>query len=385
VRTAIVAFYEAYPPMSGAAAVSYNLAKFLPGKKTLVQMGQRASAASIEGIRVITLAGFSESRSAKLLGLSGKIRRMVAEVVTFRPDTVVLEGASWALYHRILLWQLRRALPHEYIVYHSHNVEYNLRSHRSNGAIAALTRWAEGSLLHDVDLPTAVSPIDQQQFTMLYGVKPALLPNGVDIERFAGLVPSATAQARSAYGIGVGTLLFSGFYGYPPNREAVDFLVNLVMPALRKRFRWASLAVTGGGAPYHDSWIRNVGSLPYEDFAAFVAACGIAVAPIFSGSGTRLKVLEAMAAGLPVVATEKAVEGLGLSPGEHFLVASNAGEFLDAIARLFEEPALAAHLRAAARTKISEFSWEGITRSLEQLIGPTKDENRRHSSASWAG
>ncbi len=354
--------------MSGAAAVSFNLAKFLPGTKLLLQVSRQPSVAEVDGVRIVTLGGFSESKIAKLTSLNNKIRRMVAEVVSFGADVVVLEGASWALYHRILLAQLRRALPSLQIVYHSHNVEFDLRSTKNNRTIAAVTRWAEGSLLRKADIATAVSLVDQSRFIELYEVKPALVPNGVDIDRLSSVSEASISKMRSAHGLDAHTILFSGFYAYPPNREAIDLLVKSIMPALRKRCLAANLALTGGGAPYHEPWIKNAGSVPYEDFTAFVAACGIAAAPIFSGSGTRLKVLEAMAAGLPVVASEKAVEGLGLIDGQHYLRATSVEEFLNAIALLQGDMAIAQRLRLRARAKVQEYSWRAIAQSFASHI-----------------
>src|SRR5208282_5953149 len=162
------------------------------------------------------------------------------------------------------------------------------------------------------------------------------------------------------------TLLFAGFYAYGPNREAIDFLVTSVMPALRHSHPSATLALTGGGAPYHEPWIRNAGSIPYDDFAGFVGACGVAVAPIFSGSGTRLKILEAMAAGVPVVATEKAAEGLSLENGEDILFARDRDEFVGRISELFDNPDFAARLRERARhTVASKFTWDSIARKFQ--------------------
>jgi polysaccharide biosynthesis protein PslH len=209
----------------------------------------------------------------------------------------------------------------------------------------------------------------------LYGVRPALVPNSVDIERFEVVPNSSIARMRSVHGLSAETLLFSGFYAYPPNREAIDFLVKSIMPALRKRHPCANLALTGGGAPYDEAWIKNTGALPYENFAAFVAGCGIAVAPIFSGSGTRLKVLEAMAAGLPLVATDKAVEGLGLRGGEHFLKASSESDFVNAIDCLYKEPAIAGGLRAKALEKVAEFGWPRIASDFAQTL--TSECNRQ--------
>ncbi len=370
-RLAIISFYEAYPPASGAASVSYNFAKFISGSSVLVQLGrQDGRFVTADGVEVVTLAGATESRRERLVRLPGFVNRMVAEIRRAQPSVVILEGASWAVYHWMLLRQIRRATAQTRVVYHSHNVEYLLRSMRNGRAVALLTRLAERRVVRDADMATAVSEVDQSHFAQLYGVKPILLPNGVDTKRFAPLDRQTIASLRAKYGIDSRTLLFAGFYAYGPNREAIDFLVRSVVPELRQRYPSATLALTGGGAPYREPWIRNAGSIPYDDFAGFVGACGVAVAPIFSGSGTRLKILEAMAAGIPVVATEKAAEGLGLRHREHFLLANLQQELVDAIAALFEDPGLAAHLRGSATQKVNaEFSWQGIARDFERAIG----------------
>ena len=369
-RVAIISFYEAYPPASGAATVSYNLAKFISGSSVLVQLGRYDERfVTADGVEVVTLAGASESRAKRLVRLTGFVNRMVAEIRRAAPHVVILEGASWALYHWVLLQRIRRAIPQTKVVYHAHNVEYLLRSMRNGRAVALLTRLAEWRVVHDADLATAVSEVDQSHFARLYGVKTILLPNGVDTQRFVPLDRETIASLRAKYGIDRRTLLFSGSYAYGPNREAIEFLVTFVVPALRQRHPSATLALTGGGAPYHEPWIRNAGSLPYDEFPGFVAACGVAVAPIFSGSGTRLKILEAMAASIPVVATGKAAEGLGLHHREHLLLANNQREFVDAIAVLLENPGLAVHLRTSARQKVNaEFSWQLIARRFEQVI-----------------
>src|SRR5208282_5437115 len=168
----------------------------------------------------------------------------------------------------MLLRQIRRAIPQTKVVYHSHNVEYLLRSMRNGRAVALLTRVAERRVVRDADLVTAVSQVDQSHFARLYGVKPILLPNGVDTKRFAPLDRKTIATLRAKYGIDSRTLLFAGSYAYPPNREAIDFLVTSVAPALRHSQPSATLVLTGGGAPspYRGPRIRNAGLVPYDDF-----------------------------------------------------------------------------------------------------------------------
>ncbi|HTT75723.1 MAG TPA: glycosyltransferase family 4 protein [Candidatus Binataceae bacterium] len=371
--TTICCFYEAYPPASGAASVSYNLAKFWPGDAVLIQLGNsNQRLVTNDNVRVVTLAGATESRCGRIKRLPHLIRRMVEEIARAQSPVVVLEGASWAIYHWLLLQRLRRSMPQVKIIYHSHNVEFLLRLQRHCSAISMITRWAEGYLVKSADLATAVSEIDQDHFARLYGVRPVLLPNGVDTERFSRSNLENIARLKAAHQLNDQTLLFAGFYAYRPNREAIDFLVGSLMPKLRVRHPSATLALTGGGAPYHEPWLKNVGTIPYNDFASFVAACGIAVAPIFSGSGTRLKILEAQAAGLPVVATEKAAEGLSLTHGTDILFARNTDEFVNCLGELFDKPVCAAAMRERSALSVRRFSWHAIISDFERFLYPNR-------------
>jgi glycosyltransferase involved in cell wall biosynthesis len=86
------------------------------------------------------------------------------------------------------------------------------------------------------------------------------------------------------------------------------------------------------------------------------------------GSGTRIKAFEAMALGRPVVSTTLGVEGLDITPGEHFLAADTAADFAAAILRLFEDAALRTQLAEAARARLEErFSWAHVARQFENI------------------
>ena len=365
--------------MSGAAVVSYNLSKFLEGEKLLLQLSSRVGTYDeFPNLRITTLKNPDKYRFGKLALIPLSIRAILSEVRRFRPDVVVLEGASWVVYHLLLLCGIRRMTPQAKIIYHAHNVEYLLRSQRERHAVSALTRWAEARVVRNADVTTAVSEVDQKHFAHLYGVRPTVLPNGVDLERFTNPKPEILERLRLLHHLDRHTLLFTGFYAYGPNREAIDFLVNRVMPSIREHYPSATLALTGGGAPYSEPWIRNVGPIAYDEFAAFVAGCGIAIAPIFSGSGTRLKILEAMAAGIPVVATEKGAEGLPLCDRKDLLLAKNASEFIGSIRELFQHPTFAEALTRRARSTIGAFSWSKIVTEFERIIF---EDEMRHQAA----
>ena len=98
----------------------------------------------------------------------------------------------------------------------------------------------------------------------------------VDIDRVRGLLGGAGP-----------VVTFMGLTGYPPNREAIRFLVEDVMPLVRRGMGDARLAVVGGAIDHHENWINVAGTVPYGDIPAVLAASDVCVAPVFSGSGDQ--------------------------------------------------------------------------------------------------
>lgn len=368
-KIAICCFYEAYPPISGAAAVSFNIAKFLPGKRLLIQGGRKPGTVEVDGLRVVTVNSAPESRVGRIASLGGRIRTVVSELLSFGPDVVILEGASWAVYHCMLLRAIRRSLPGVRVVYHSHNVEYVLRRQRNGRMVAAITRWAESRVMADCDLATAVSDVDRALFSKLYGVDTVLLPNGVDISRFSSIGCADVEQVRTKYRIGTSAIVFSGLYAYPPNRIAVDFLLNQVMPALLTQVPGAQLVVTGSAMPRRERWLIAPGIVSHDELPALIGSCRVAATPVFSGSGTRLKILEAMAARVPVVATSKAAEGLPFHDGEHLLIANDPGSFVESVRRVIVDSRMHEKLGSRGHQAVREhFDWKTIASKFNRYI-----------------
>lgn len=170
----------------------------------------------------------------------------------------------------------------------------------------------------------------------------AVVPNSIDTE---AVVPLADPPGRDE-------ALFVGGLGYGPNREAAEFIVRELAPAAAA----AGLTplVVGGVAADLDARGGGVVFLgrPPDVRPAYERAYA-AIVPLFSGSGTRLKVLEAFARGRPVVATAKAVEGLDVEDGVHYLRAETPGEFVARLTAL-RDPVAAERLASAARTLVEE-------------------------------
>jgi glycosyltransferase involved in cell wall biosynthesis len=158
-------------------------------------------------------------------------------------------------------------------------------------------------------------------------------------------------------------IVFSGNMEYAPNRSAIRFFRREVWPSLRERWPGLSWRLVGKNPQAvreftsEDSRIDVRGAV--EDAVAELARCRAAVVPLLSGSGTRLKILEAWAAGLPVVSTTIGAEGLGARDGVHLLLADGATAFTAAVTRLLACSDLRRELGMAGRLLLEkEFTWE---------------------------
>jgi len=381
-KTVVLSFYTAYPPVCGAAAVTYNLAKHLPGERTLIQVNEfKKGEVALDDFKIVDLLLNTSNHLSKTLHLAVHMPRIGRLLKSLAPDLLILEGASWTIYYLVLFYFLKiRRLPAK-IVYHAHNVEYLLRIKRNGRIVAAMTKWAEGLLARKADLVTAVSDVDAGQFERLYGVMPLILPNGVDMDLFEDISAEQIQDIRTKYGLSGKITLFMGLTNFPPNAEAIQFLLKDVFPGVVQACPEAKLAILGGLLEQKRDWLVNPGVIPFQEIPAFVKACDVCVAPIFSGSGTRLKILEYMAACRPVVSTPKGAEGLGVRDGENIVMAEDARRFRDKILELFGAPESAAAIGRRGRDIVQEeYAWSVlIKRFWPFLVKLAADKKNRQA------
>ncbi|MEA2396648.1 MAG: polysaccharide biosynthesis protein PslH [Thermoleophilaceae bacterium] len=193
-----------------------------------------------------------------------------------------------------------------------------------------------------------------------YGARAVVVPNGVDLSATPHAPPTPEPH-----------VVFVGYYLWRPNLEAAVELVDRVMPLLRARLPGASLRLVGRDpAPEllarAGPGVEVTGAVP--DVLPHLRWAGVTVLPIRAGGGSRLKALEALAAGVPVVATPFAVNGLGLRDGEHVLLGQRPGDLADQAARVLEDRALAERLSIAGRALVERrFDWPRVARPLVEL------------------
>jgi polysaccharide biosynthesis protein PslH len=204
----------------------------------------------------------------------------------------------------------------------------------------------------------------ERELSQLVSIVPdksvAMVPNGVDLGRFApqGAVPTSG-------------LVFVGLMTYRPNIDAVTYFVREVLPLIHRTRPTETFTIVGWGIT--DEIRRLLGPLviatsAVPDVRPYLAGAAAVVAPIRMGSGTRLKVLEALAMARPLVSTSLACEGLDLVSGRHLLVADNPSSFAEAVIRILEDRPLADRLGVAGRQLMeSRYGWDTVTAQLEEL------------------
>ncbi|MCY1440266.1 sugar transferase, PEP-CTERM/EpsH1 system associated [compost metagenome] len=208
----------------------------------------------------------------------------------------------------------------------------------------------------------AVSPKDVEHISRLTGNPASLVINGVDCAHYQDIQPSLHSQR----------LLFVGNFEYNASLEAIEWALEDILPQVWQSNPAVRLAVVGHALP--DSWksrwsdprIEWVGYLP--DLRELQRHSAIFFAPLRYAGGSKIKVLEAMAAGLPVVTTAKGVCGLQVTQGEHYLGSDDGDQLALLITQLLNQPWRMRQLSEAARQFVHErHDWSVAAAQLESV------------------
>lgn len=195
------------------------------------------------------------------------------------------------------------------------------------------------------------------------GVAVSVLPNGVDTK---ALNMQTETKNRNQ-------LIFNGALTYSANFDAMKYFLAEIFPRIYKVKPSVRLQITGSyeGVPIErlnlNENVELTGFL--DDIHGAVAHAAVCVVPLRIGGGTRLKILEAMALGTPVVSTSKGAEGLEVTSGENIIIADDEKEFAEAVLRLLEDVEYAAQIARNARQLVEEkYDWHRIGKQFVALV-----------------
>ena len=225
---------------------------------------------------------------------------------------------------------------------------------------------AERYLLPRFQCCTVVSPHELPYTRALvagHGCQVTVSPNGVDCDRNR---PGEHVRAPN-------TLVYNGSLTYSANYDAMRYFLADIYPLIRERVPEARLTITGStsgvdldGLGLLDG-VRLSGYV--DDIRPLVGGSQVCVIPLRQGAGTRIKILEAMALGTPVVSTTKGAEGLDLRDGEHLLLADDPRGFAECVMRLLQDAGLRQRLAASARRLVErQHDWGIIGRQFADLV-----------------
>jgi len=233
-----------------------------------------------------------------------------------------------------------------------------------------------------VDAVWVCSEHDRRRFAALHPASAPItvIPNVVDADPDPDPDPDPTVgidRDAAAPSPRAPLLLYPGSFAYPPNADAAVWLLDELLPGVRRHLPTARLALVGADPPAHllaradaapTGAVEVTGLVP-DTAPWFVAATVVPVA-LRAGAGTRLKILEAFAHGVPVVSTPKGWEGLDVEPGVHLLSAATTEELVAAIVDVHRDPEQAARRARHGREIVERrYKLAGLISALGPAVG----------------
>jgi glycosyltransferase involved in cell wall biosynthesis len=285
-------------------------------------------------------------------------------------------------------WQLgfcRAALPGKPVLYSSHNVEVPTRISIARAAgldvehrrLTKVVEKLESRAVADADLVLAVSPSDCRDFVERYRADPMRvieIPNGSDTSRFTPVAPADRPGLRDRLGLpSRATVLFMSAGPKAADLAALDW----VRRAAARMPDTTALVVGGIARPGVDGNVVSTGFV--DDPVPYLQAADVSLCPLEFGGGTKIKLWDSLAAGLPSVVFAETLHGTNLQDGRHVLVsAKDVDELVATVRRLLDDGTLAGTLSTAGREHVVRYhDWRASARKLEAaLLGLASQQAR---------
>ena len=388
-RSLVVAPWVPFPPVFGSAVRTFHSIRMLASFSDVTLLSY-ATAADDDG--VASLRQYCERVEVVPSGRRSSSIRRVRSMVSRHSFQYL---AAWSVEMQRAIDDLAREMSFDVAkvdmtpmgrfrlpsdaahVLDLHNLEHEVASRRvslSAGRVrraalqfeAAKLRSEEIGFCREADLVLTTSDRETEiARTWDTGAVVETLVNSVDTGRFeATVAPASSGPPR---------LVFIGTLHYEPNRDALHHFTTEIFPLVRAAVPDVEFEIVGGG---DQPDIAALGRLPGITFTGFVddvrdvfRRASALVVPLRSGGGTRLKILEAMAAGVPVVSTTIGAEGLDLIDCEDLLIADHPTDFAACAISLLQDRAFARRIAEQGCRRVREsYDWRSLTPRLEGLV-----------------
>ena len=371
-----------YPPNSGGAVRTYNLLKRLCERHEITLVApcsQNIDLAKAFDERLKHVTAIDSPRRSALQSLTSLLSPLPYIVKAHENSvmaTAVAQLLSEGMFDLLHCDSISvvQAIPGDSTiptVFNAHNVEAQIweryvREERRPWMIPLLrTQLRKVARYEQSCLPrfgwcAAVSEEDRIQIRRRYGVENvSVVANGVDLDHYQQTPDPGTLNVA-----------FIGSLDWRPNQDAVRWFLESTWPLVLEDMPAATLSVVGRRPP---KWIRRVCERPHvllhadvPDVREYLARAGVIVVPLRIGGGSRLKILEAMAAGKCVVSTTIGAEGLEARDGEHIAIADEPADLAHQIVSLLRDSARRQGIAKAGRSLVERrYGWECIVPQME--------------------
>jgi glycosyltransferase involved in cell wall biosynthesis len=385
-----------YPPDNGAKIRIYNLIKQLALRHQVdlisycesgITDEQKTAMSTVcQRVDTVVYVPFKPNGIRALVGLFNPLPRSVVDTFNQQMQDKINQAVLQEKYDLVIASQIDMA------IYIRHldglprvieEIELSTLSEQADRAPDALTRlrtrimWRKweryiNSMMKTVDGATVVSQKERERLMQLsaanHAEKPGcpvkIVPNGVD-NAYQHLASSAAPKPD--------TLVFNGALTYDANFDAIFYFLDQIFPLIQADHPKVRLFVTGSlisvpleKLPANDSVVFT-GYVP--DIRSMVAESWVNVVPLRIGGGTRLKILESLSLGTPVVATSKGAEGLNLTPGQDLLIADDPKDFAAAVLSLLKDAEKRSRFSRSGQLTVAEkYDWRKIGPDLCDFI-----------------
>jgi glycosyltransferase involved in cell wall biosynthesis len=386
VQILLLSAWFPYPPTNGSKLRVYNLLRALAPAHTvtLISFAERDEGPPLSAAlaslcrKVITVPAepFRPSSARARLGFFSPVPRSLVDTYSAEMARRISEALAGERYDLVISSELttaRYARCFQDLPALFEDVELGALYDQFTGGVSARPRWRHSltwmkhrhflaRLLRRFRACTVASEHERALVAAAVPDHPPIhvVPNGVYLADYDGV--AGTPEPNR--------LVFAGSFRYFANHDAMVWFLGEVYPRIQARIPDVHLTITGHTASRPLPPARHVKLAGHvDDVCQLVAAASVSVAPIRIGSGTRVKILEAMALGTPVVATSKGAEGLEAVDGEHLLIGDSPAAFAERVVDLLRDATLRERLAANARQFVADrYDWRRIGAQVRALV-----------------